>query len=263
MIGLIIRKALLSCREREAGAIRAEGQHGRKRLPRPEPHRSLQAVRLIMPLAMMRRFTVVFGVLLSAALFFSAEPQATAARFAFRPEQEAALDKVSVYLNSIHSLKSGFIQLGPDGQLDQGEFLLQKPGQMRFEYDPPSATLVVATGGAVYVKNSRLNTVDRYSLSDTPLGLLLNDNVDLKTNSAVTGIDIRDDSLVVHARTSNNRQQGNITLVFSSPQIELRQWTVKDNQGGTTMVALHNPAIGVPLDATLFTPPAKTPSVKR
>ena len=209
------------------------------------------------------RFAAVFGILLSAALFFGADQQATAARITFNADQQAALDKVSAYLNSIHSLKSGFIQLGPDGQLDQGEFLLAKPGQMRFEYDPPSATLIVATGGKVYVKNARLNTVDRYDLSDTPLGLLLNDNVNLKTNSAITGIDIRDDSLVVHARTSNNRQQGNITLVFSNPQMELRQWTVKDNQGGTTMVALHNPVSGVPLDISLFAPPAKTPPVKR
>ena len=129
--------------------------------------------------------------------------------------------------------------MAPDGQLDQGEFLLEKPGKLRFEYNPPNPTLIVATGGKFYVKNGRLNTVDSYDISDTPLGLLLSDNVDLKTNSAVTGIDIRPDALVVHARTFNNRQQqGIITMVFSNPQIELRQWTVKDNQGGTTMVAL-------------------------
>jgi outer membrane lipoprotein-sorting protein len=204
-----------------------------------------------------------FVVLLFVAFLLGANQQALAARIVFSAEQQAALDKVSAYLNSIHSLKSGFIQLGPDGQLDQGEFLLEKPGRMRFEYDPPSATLVVATGGEVYVRNARLNTVDRYDLSDTPLALLLNDNVNLKTNSAITGVEIRADSVVVYARTSNNRQQGNIMLTFSSPQMELRQWTVKDNQGGTTMVALHNPVIGAPLDETLFAAPVKTPPVKR
>ena len=44
----------------------------------------------------------------------------------------------------------------------------------------PAPLLIVATGGAVYVKNARLNTMDNYDLSDTPLGLLLNQNVDLK-----------------------------------------------------------------------------------
>ena len=89
------------------------------------------------------------------------------------------------------------------------------------------------------------------------------DKVNLKANTAITGIDIHNDDFVVHARTSNNRQQGNITLVFSNPQIELRQWTVKDNQGGTTMVALHNPETGVALDDTMFAVPVKTPPVKK
>lgn len=207
----------------------------------------------------MHRLKACLCALLSVACLSGAGQPPPPRKIEFTAEQQAALDKVSAYLNSVHSLKSGFIQLGPDGQLDQGEFLLDKPGKLRFEYNPPSATLIVAMGGKVYVQNKKLNTVDRYDLSDTPLGLLLDDKVNLKANSAITGIDMREDALVVHARTSNNRQQGNITLVFSNPQIELRQWTVKDNQGGTTMVALHNPQPGAAIDENLFTAPAKTP----
>ena len=45
-------------------------------------------------------------------------------------ESEAAnLDKLSAYLNSIHTLKSNFVQLGPEGDLAQGEFDLSRPGQ--------------------------------------------------------------------------------------------------------------------------------------
>ena len=205
---------------------------------------------------------VVFGVLLAAHLV-AGPGEAPVQRATFDATQKAALDKISAYLNTIHVLKSGFMQLGPEGQIDQGEFLLAKPGKLRFEYNPPTPTLIVATGGNIYIKNGRLNTVDRYSISDTPLALLLSDNVDLKSNQAVTGIDIRPDALVVHARTFNNRQQqGVITMVFSNPQIELRQWTVKDNQGGTTMVALRNPEPGAAVDEALFTVPAKDPPRK-
>lgn len=211
----------------------------------------------------MQRLKHFLCALLSVACLSGAGQPPPPRRIEFTAAEQAALDKISAYLNSVHSLKSGFIQLGPDGQLDQGEFLLEKPGRLRFAYNPPSATLIVATGGKVYVQNKRLNTVDRYDLSDTPLGLLLDDKVNLKANSAITGIDIKDDSLVVHARTSNNRQQGNIALVFSSPQIELRQWSVRDNQGGTTMVALHEPEAGAVIDDSLFAPPVKTPAVRK
>src|SRR5262249_44606918 len=125
--------------------------------------------------------------------------------------------------------------------------------------EPPSPLLIVATGGEIYVKNSRLNKVDSYDVSDLPLDLILNDNVNLKANSAITGVDIQGDALVVHARTSTNRQQGNIALVFSYPEIGLRQWSVKDNQGGTTLVALQNPETGVSVDESLFAKPVKNP----
>jgi outer membrane lipoprotein-sorting protein len=207
----------------------------------------------------LRRPAALFAVLICAALLSGAGQPAPQRRITFTAEQQAALDRVSAYLNGIHSIKSGFIQLGPQGQLDQGQFLLEKPGKLRFEFNPPNPTLIVATGGKIYVRNSRLNTVEHYDVSDVPLDLLLSDKVNLKANSAITGIDIQNDALVVHARTSTNRQQGNISFVFSFPQIELRQWSVKDNQGATTMVALHNPQVGVAIDAALFAVPVKAP----
>jgi outer membrane lipoprotein-sorting protein len=181
----------------------------------------------------------------------------------FSAQQQADLTKINAYLNSIHTLKSNFVQLGPDGQLDQGTLYLEKPGRLRFSYQPPSPTTIVATGGRVYVKNSRLNTVNHYDLSDTPLGILLDDNINLMRNAAVMGEEQQNGALVVRARTSANRNQSNIVLVFSQPEIQLRQWMVKDNQGGTTTVALSGTMTGVPLDDSLFEVPVKAPPVRK
>ncbi|HWC62599.1 MAG TPA: outer membrane lipoprotein carrier protein LolA [Rhizomicrobium sp.] len=209
------------------------------------------------------RYTGLFAALLSLVLLSGAGQAPPPRRITFTDEQKAALDKVSQWLNSVHTLKSGFVQLGPEGQLDRGQFVLEKPGRLRFEFEPPSPILIVATDGRIYVKNSRLNTVESYDVSDLPLDLILNDNVNLKANSAITGVDIESDALVVHARTSTNRQQGNIALYFSYPEIGLRQWSVKDNQGGTTLVALQNPQMGVSVDESLFTKPAKNPPARK
>jgi outer membrane lipoprotein-sorting protein len=113
------------------------------------------------------------------------------------------------------------------------------------------------------VKNAKLNTVDKYDLSDTPLGLLLNDRVDLKTNKAVLGVSEQDGTIIVSARTATNRNSANITMVFSAPSIELRQWTVRDNQGGTTTVALQHSQTGMALDGALFNALTKSPTVKQ
>jgi outer membrane lipoprotein-sorting protein len=206
----------------------------------------------------MRRLCLCLAAALSVALLGGAGQQAPQRLTrAYSDQEKADLDKISAYLNAIHSLKSGFVQIGPDGGVDQGDVMIQKPGQIRFAYRPPSPVLIVATGGSVYVKNARLNTVDRYDLSETPLGLLLTDRVDLKTNKAVMGVSEQNGTIILRARSSANRNDSNITLVFSSPGLELRQWTVRDNQGGNTTVALQSLQTGVSLDPALFTVPVK------
>jgi len=207
----------------------------------------------------MRRLSLCLAALVSVALLGGAgQPAPQRLYQAYSDQEKADLDKVSAYLNGIKSLKASFVQVGPDGGLVQGEVSIQKPGQIRFEYKPPSPVLIVATQGVMYVKNSRLNTVDHYDLSDTPLGLLLNERIDLKTNKAVIGVSEQNGNIVVRARSSSNRNDSNITLVFSAPEIELRQWTVRDNQGGNTTVALQSLQTGVSLDPSLFTAPQKT-----
>ena len=206
----------------------------------------------------MRRLCLCLAAGLSIVLLGGAgQPVPQRLTQAYSDQQKADLDKVSAYLNAFQSLKAGFVQIGPEGGLDQGEVSIQKPGQIRFEYRPPSPILIVATGGSVYVKNSRLNTRDQYDLSDTPLGLLLNSRVDLKTNKAVIGVSEQNGAIVVRARTTANRNDSNITLIFSTPGIELRQWTVRDNQGGNTTVALQNLQPGASIDPALFTAPQK------
>ena len=202
----------------------------------------------------MRRLSLCLTAFVCAALLGGAgQPVPQRLNRAYSDQEKADLDKISAYLNGIKSLKASFVQVGPEGGMDQGEVMIQKPGQIRFEYKPPSPILIVSTGGSMYVKNSRLNTVDRYSLSDTPLGLLLNENVDLAHNRAVIGVAEQNGEIVVKARTSTNRNDSNITLTFSSPGIELRQWTVRDNQGGNTTVALQNLQPGASIDPALFT----------
>ena len=206
----------------------------------------------------MRRFCLCLATAASIVFLGGAgQPVPQRLYQAYSDQQKADLDKISAYLNGFQSLKASFIQVGPEGGLDQGEVSIQKPGQIRFEYRPPSPILIVATGGSVYVKNSRLNTRDQYDLSDTPLGLLLNSRVDLKTNKAVIGVSEQNGAIVVRARTSANRNNSNITLVFSTPGIELRQWTVRDDQGGNTTVALQNVQLNAKLDTALFAAPAK------
>lgn len=204
----------------------------------------------------MRRFAILAALCVA---FFGQPVHAARYPGTYSDAEAAELDKLSAYLNAIRTLKSNFTQLGPEGDLAEGEFDLEKPGRLRFFYNPPSPILIVATGGSIYVKNSQLNTVDHTAISDTPLDLLLNQAIDLRHNPAVTGVEEQPGQLIVHARASALHDQSNITLIFSYPAIELRQWKVLDNQGGVTMVVLAGLQTGMTLPDALFAVPQKDP----
>ena len=197
----------------------------------------------------MRRLLIAFTML---ALLSSGAGEAASRRAEFSEADRAALDGISHYLNAITTLKGSFVQIGPNGDIDQGSFYISKPGRMRFVYDQPSPVLIVVDGRNVAVANNRLKTVDRYPLSQTPLGLVLGNDIDLSKDREVVGVVHERGSIVINVRTRGVFTRTNITLVFSEPEYELRQWSVLDNQGLTTTVALRDVTPGVDLASSLF-----------
>jgi len=162
------------------------------------------------------------------------------------------LRRISNYLNANETLAGDFVQVGPDGQVNQGRFYLRRPGRVRFEYDPPNPTLVVSDGFWVGVTDTSLNTLDRYPLSDTPLHLLLKEDVDLAREGAVKKIERAANQMRITAINPDDPSQGSITLVFTDNPLELRQWIVVDQQGLTTTVALREMRSNISLKPDLF-----------
>lgn len=197
----------------------------------------------------MRRFLIALAFVAASSGMAAALP---GFQHELSDQDKAELDRISAYLNSIHTLKAAFVQIGPEGQVDEGTFYVEKPGRMRFEYVPPNPTLVVSDGSTVAVENRKLNTLDRYPIWSTPLNLILSNDVNLKKNQEIAGIEHQQGQLVVQARSHSSKVNGNITLVFSEPDLELRQWTVVDAQGLSTTVSVRDVRRDVPLDPSLF-----------
>lgn len=148
------------------------------------------------------------------------------------PTHAAKLDKLSAYLNAIHTLKSNFVQLGPEGDMVQGEFSLSRPGKLRFSYNPPSPVLIVATDGSIYVKISA-----QYGGPHILVGHAARHPAEQGCRSSSQHRRHRDRGTARRAggacpRLNTTRSQSNITLIFSYPGIELRQWMVKTIKAG-------------------------------
>ena len=163
----------------------------------------------------------------------------------------ADLTRVDNYLSGLTNLQGNFLQVGPDGSLAQGQFYLRRPGRMRFQYDPPEKLLVVADGTWVAVKDG-FSAAQRYPLGSTPLGILLDDHVDLAKEVKVLAVERQPGALRITLADKNDNAPGNITLVFDEPDLQLRQWIVTDAQGLQTTVALRNIQSGIRADNALF-----------
>ncbi len=196
----------------------------------------------------MNRKQFLAGALCSALLSAAAAAPAAAQSAADARD----LRRISNYLNSNETLAGDFVQVGPDGEVNQGRFYLRRPGRVRFEYDPPNPTLVVADGFWVGVTDTSLDTLDRYPLSDTPLHLLLKEDVDLAREGAVSKIERAANQMRITAINPDDPSQGSITLVFTDNPLELRQWIVVDQQGLTTTVALRDMRSNISLKPELF-----------
>lgn len=171
---------------------------------------------------------------------------------AFAAVNQADLTRISNYLNGIGTMEGTFVQVGPDGDVSEGQFYLRRPGRIRFEYRPPNPTLLVADGFWVGVYDTLDNTLDRFPLSETPLDLLLRDRVDLRREGAISSIERSAGQLRVRAVDPDAPRQGSITMVFNDNPLELVQWIVTDAQGLTTTVALNGVRRNVQLNADLF-----------
>lgn len=162
------------------------------------------------------------------------------------------LARISNYLNATETLQGSFVQVDPDAVVSEGQFYMRRPGRLRFEYAPPEPALVIADGFWVGVIDQRDGTLDRYPLSETPLNLLLKENVDLRTEGAVRSIERSEGQMAVTAVDTARPEQGEIVMVFSDNPLELRQWVIVDAQGQRTTVALRDMRTNVSIPASRF-----------
>ena len=183
----------------------------------------------------------------AAGLLATAMPGAVAAQV-----NKADLARVSNYLNGISTMQGAFVQVGPDGDLSEGQFYMRRPGRVRFEYQPPNPTLIVADGVWVGVYDTVENTLDRFPLSETPLDLLLRNRVNLRKEGAVKSIERTSGQLRVKAIDPSAPDQGSITMIFNDNPLELKQWIVVDGQGLATTVALSSTRRNVKIPGAKF-----------
>jgi len=171
----------------------------------------------------------------------------------FDSNQKAQAAKVSSYLSSLQTVSGNFVQVGPDGSKTRGDFYIQKPGKVRFEYEPPSPIAIIADGSMLAVRDRNLATQDLYPLSQTPLRYLLSDRIDLLKDTNV--VSVTADDLFISVTIEEKQMligTSRLMLMVGAKDGQLKQWTVTDPQGYDTTVAVYNLDTSRKVDPGMF-----------
>lgn len=180
-------------------------------------------------------------------------PRRAYAKANFSAEDMQDLDRISAYWNRLTTVEGKFTQIDQWGQQRDGKIWLQRPGRLRFEYQTPKPDLVILSDGQwLYVQNNALKTTSHYELAQTPLSILVKDKLDLAAEEHVVQVKREPGLVAVTARDDQGLLKGEITLNFSDPAIELRNFISKDVNGVTTQIALRDLKEGVKIDPALF-----------
>jgi outer membrane lipoprotein-sorting protein len=191
----------------------------------------------------MIRRSLLLAPLLAAPALARAQPAA----------DRAAVQRVEAYFNALTTLRARFLQADQRGGTAQGTAWIWRPSRMRFEYDAPEPTLLVAADGQFFHWDRELRQATVVPLSATPLGVLLRSPLRLEGDVTVARVERAGGFLRVTVFRTGSQAEGNITLVMEEePAMALRQWVVTDAQGRQTRVTLSEAQTGLRFDSQLF-----------
>jgi outer membrane lipoprotein-sorting protein len=178
-----------------------------------------------------------------------AAPPAPAALSTSEAQDMAA---VQAYLRNLTSLRARFHQIAPNNQVSSGTLSLEKPGKLRFEYEPPSPLLVVADGKVITLVDYDLKQVTRWPINDTPLRALVRSDLIFGEDIQVLGMRRNAETISVAVTDPKKREEGSMLLTFTREPLRLSQWEVVDERGTATVVALDDLRTNVKLDKSLW-----------
>lgn len=167
--------------------------------------------------------------------------------------EERIIDGANAYLNGLTTLVAKFIQSGGDERTVTGTLYLQRPGKLRFEYDPPATLEVISDGSSVAIRDRKLATQDLYLLSQTPLKFLLREGIELGRDLRVVRTAQHREGVSVSLEDSSTLGgTSQITLFFDRAIVRITKWHIVDPQGLETTVSLSNVDPGRSVDPRLF-----------
>ena len=135
------------------------------------------------------------------------------------------ISRAEAWFDDISTMKADFIQVASDGTTATGELHLRRPHRMKIIYDLDEPLILLTTPVWLHVDRPREKTVTSYPINETPLSLILREDVELRSSDFKTRHVVRDGITQITLIRETGRAAGELTLEFTEKPFELRRWT--------------------------------------
>jgi len=167
-------------------------------------------------------------------------------------KNQKTIERVENYLSGLTTIVSDFTQAAPDGTLTSGKFYMQRPGKMRWQYNPPTPILMVSNGSELVYYDYELEQVNNIPLDSTLIGFLAQDKISFDGMVGITELTVEQGAIRINLVQRETPDNGQLMLEFSDHPLQLRNMVVTDSTRQVTSVSLNNARFGLKLDQKLF-----------
>lgn len=197
---------------------------------------------------MIRRTVLVLAALLA---FLPLLPATAQEGRRLTEEEVALINEISAHNTQIRTMVGRFLQVDTQGNRIEGTFYLERPGKIRFRYNPPSREEIISVGRGFYVIDRKERTQYAYPQDKVPLRQFLDADIDLfKAN--IHSVQHSADYFTVTLRDDTPAGVVMVSLVFDRESKDLRQWTLVEPSGSELTFSLYDVEKGVDIPRSFF-----------
>jgi outer membrane lipoprotein-sorting protein len=167
------------------------------------------------------------------------------------PEEITMINAISAHNSAIRTMTGRFNQIDTQGYRAEGVFYLERPGKIRFRYDPPSRQEIMSIGQGFYVIDRKEKTQYAYPQDKVPLRQFLDSEIDL-LHAGLVAIDQSADYLDLTLQDETPAGTVRIALIFDKTTQELVQWVLTSPDGSELTFSLYDVEKDVEIPASYF-----------
>lgn len=197
---------------------------------------------------MIRRTFFAFAALLLAASLPAFAQQAPRQ---LTEDEVALINDISAHNSAIKTMAGRFLQIDTQGNRIEGTFFIERPGKVRFRYNPPSREEIISVGRGFYVIDRKEETKYAYPQDKVPLRQFLESDINL-LSANIVAIDQSDAYLSLTLQDETPVGTVTVTLVFDKETKDLAQWVLVDPSGAELTFSLYDVQKGVEIPKSYF-----------